>query len=59
MSGTGPRIRFDVVTLFPDAFPGPLGMGVVGRAIEQGTIADQEKVQLRPTVAQSGESAQE
>ncbi|MGB2939790.1 MAG: tRNA (guanosine(37)-N1)-methyltransferase TrmD [Candidatus Dormiibacterota bacterium] len=38
MSTPRPLLRFDVVTLFPDAFPGPLGMGVVGRAIEQGTI---------------------
>jgi tRNA (guanine37-N1)-methyltransferase len=35
--GHGAR-RFDVVTLFPDAFPGVLGVGVVGRAIEKGTI---------------------
>jgi tRNA (guanine37-N1)-methyltransferase len=33
-----PPLRFDVVTLFPGAFPGPLGIGVVGRALEQGTI---------------------
>lgn len=32
-------MRFDVITLFPDLFPGPLGAGVVGRAIERGTLA--------------------
>jgi tRNA (guanine37-N1)-methyltransferase len=31
-------VRFDVITLFPDLFPGPLGAGVVGRAIERGTL---------------------
>jgi tRNA (guanine37-N1)-methyltransferase len=34
-----PGLRFEVVTLFPDAFPGPLGIGVVGRALARGTIA--------------------
>ena len=32
-------MRFDVVTLFPAAFPGPLGIGVLGRALESGVIA--------------------
>jgi len=31
-------MRVDVVTLFPEVFPGPLGVGVVGRAIERGTL---------------------
>lgn len=31
-------MRFDVVTLFPDAFPGPLAVGVVGRALQAGVI---------------------
>ncbi|MGC1183869.1 MAG: tRNA (guanosine(37)-N1)-methyltransferase TrmD [Candidatus Dormiibacterota bacterium] len=31
-------MRFDVITLFPDVFPGPLAAGVVGRALEQGLI---------------------
>ncbi|HEV3232691.1 MAG TPA: tRNA (guanosine(37)-N1)-methyltransferase TrmD, partial [Candidatus Dormibacteraeota bacterium] len=31
-------MRFDVVTLFPDVFPGPLGAGVVGRALAAGTV---------------------
>jgi len=31
-------VRFDVITLFPNLFPGPLGAGVVGRAIERGTL---------------------
>lgn len=32
-------MRFDVVTLFPGVFPGPLAAGVVGRALERGLIA--------------------
>lgn len=31
-------MRFDVITLFPEIFPGPLAAGVVGRALEQGLI---------------------
>ena len=31
-------MRFDVVTLFPDIFPGPVGIGVVGRALESGLL---------------------
>lgn len=31
-------MRFDVITLFPGIFPGPLAAGVVGRALEQGLI---------------------
>ncbi|MGA8207068.1 MAG: tRNA (guanosine(37)-N1)-methyltransferase TrmD [Candidatus Dormiibacterota bacterium] len=31
-------MRFDVITLFPEIFPGPLAAGVVGRAREQGLI---------------------
>jgi tRNA (guanine37-N1)-methyltransferase len=31
-------IRFHVVTIFPDVFPGPLGIGVVGRAIDAGDV---------------------
>jgi len=31
-------MRFDVVTLFPGLFPGPLAAGVVGRALDQGRI---------------------
>ncbi|HYA01101.1 MAG TPA: tRNA (guanosine(37)-N1)-methyltransferase TrmD [Candidatus Binatia bacterium] len=31
-------MRFDVLTIFPDAFPGPLGVGVVGRALERGSL---------------------
>jgi len=31
-------MRFDVVTLFPQIFPGPLAIGVVGRALESGLI---------------------
>jgi len=28
-------VRFDVVTIFPSVFPGPLAIGVVGRAIRK------------------------
>jgi tRNA (guanine37-N1)-methyltransferase len=38
MSDRRKSLRFDVVTLFPEAFPGPLSVGVVGRALQQGTI---------------------
>jgi tRNA (guanine37-N1)-methyltransferase len=31
-------IRFDVLTIFPGVFPGPLGIGVVGRALESGSV---------------------
>ena len=31
-------MRFDILTLFPGVFPGTLGAGVVGRAIERGDI---------------------
>ena len=29
-------MRFDVLTLFPEMFPGPLGGSLAGRALEQG-----------------------
>jgi tRNA (guanine37-N1)-methyltransferase len=31
-------MRVDVLTIFPDMFPGPLATGVVGRALEQGVV---------------------
>jgi tRNA (guanine37-N1)-methyltransferase len=31
-------VRVDVLTIFPGIFPGPLGVGVVGRALESGTL---------------------
>ena len=31
-------MRFEVITLFPDIFPGPVGIGVVGRALESGLL---------------------
>ena len=31
-------MRIHVLTIFPDAFPGPLGIGVVGRALESGVV---------------------
>lgn len=31
-------MRFDVLTIFPAVFPGPLGIGVVGRAIDSGSV---------------------
>jgi tRNA (guanine37-N1)-methyltransferase len=30
--------RFHVLTIFPEVFPGPLGVGVVGRALEAGVV---------------------
>jgi tRNA (guanine37-N1)-methyltransferase len=31
-------MRFDVLTIFPSVFPGPLGIGVVGRALDAGAL---------------------
>ena len=31
-------MRVDVLTIFPGVFPGPLGIGVVGRALECGSL---------------------
>jgi tRNA (guanine37-N1)-methyltransferase len=31
-------VRIDVVTIFPEAFPGPLGVGILGRARERGLV---------------------
>ncbi len=31
-------MRFEVLTLFPEIFPGPLALGVTGRALTSGTI---------------------
>lgn len=31
-------MRFDVLTIFPEAFPGPLALGVTGRALERGLL---------------------
>ena len=31
-------MRFHVLTIFPEVFPGPLGIGVVGRAIAAGDV---------------------
>jgi tRNA (guanine37-N1)-methyltransferase len=31
-------LHFDVITLFPDVFPGAVGVGVVGRALESGLL---------------------
>jgi tRNA (guanine37-N1)-methyltransferase len=31
-------LRFDVITLFPEIFPGPVGIGVVGRALQSGVL---------------------
>jgi tRNA (guanine37-N1)-methyltransferase len=32
-------VRFDVVTLFPGVFPGPLAAGVLGRAVANGLVS--------------------
>ena len=29
-------LRIDVVTIFPELFPGPLGASIPGRALERG-----------------------
>ena len=34
-------MRVDVLTIFPELFPGPLGAGVVGRALERGLLTVQ------------------
>jgi tRNA (guanine37-N1)-methyltransferase len=39
MAGGDGVIRFHVITIFPEVFPGPLGIGVVGRAISAGDVA--------------------
>ena len=31
-------MRINIITLFPDLFPGPLGASITGRAITQGTF---------------------
>lgn len=31
-------MRFDIITLFPEVFPGPVGIGVVGRALQSGLL---------------------
>jgi tRNA (guanine37-N1)-methyltransferase len=31
-------VRIDVVTIFPEVFPGPLGVGILGRARERGLV---------------------
>lgn len=31
-------MRFDIVTIFPELFPGPLAQGVIGRALERGLL---------------------
>ena len=38
--------RADIVTLFPDLFPGPLGASVIGRGLSQG-LWDLSTTQLR------------
>ncbi|MBN1879608.1 tRNA (guanosine(37)-N1)-methyltransferase TrmD [bacterium] len=31
-------VRFDIITIFPEVFPGVLGIGVIGQALAQGLI---------------------
>lgn len=38
MSTEGAYVRFDVITIFPDMFPGPVGEGVIGKAIDRGLV---------------------
>jgi tRNA (guanine37-N1)-methyltransferase len=37
-AGQGPVIRFDILTLFPGIFEGPLRESLLGRAIDQGLV---------------------
>jgi len=37
-AGEGPVIRFDILTLFPGIFEGPLAESLLGRAIDQGLV---------------------
>jgi len=46
---TSPRLRFDIITLFPSMFPAVCQAGVIGRAIERGVITV-ETHQLRDYV---------
>jgi tRNA (guanine37-N1)-methyltransferase len=43
-------VRIDVVTIFPEVFPGPLGVGVLGRAQQRG-LADLRVWDLRAFTA--------
>ena len=36
MTNPAPAWSVDVLTLFPDMFPGPLGQSLAGRALEDG-----------------------
>src|SRR6266487_3092341 len=38
VSASTPRIRFDVLTIFPGIFEGPLRESLLGRAIERGLV---------------------
>lgn len=42
----GPEIYFDVLTIFPDLFPGPLAESITGRALEE-NIIDVNSVDIR------------
>ena len=39
-------MKISIVTLFPEMFEGPLGMSIIGRAVENGKV-DLNIVQLR------------
>ena len=39
-------LRIDVVTIFPEVFPGPLGISIPGRALERG-LAELQAHDLR------------
>ena len=32
------EMQFDVITIFPEVFPGPLGVGIIGKALQSGLI---------------------
>ena len=61
-------MRFDIVTIFPAMVEQALGIGVVGRAIERGTLdvtihdlrtftIDRHRVVIRPVRRRSGNGA--
>ena len=37
-TASSPRLRVDILTIFPGMFPGPLGDGIVKRAVEAGLV---------------------
>jgi tRNA (guanine37-N1)-methyltransferase len=38
MTGAEPTLEIDILTLFPNLFPGPLGESITGRALDAGIV---------------------